>query len=106
EHYPDMTEAELLRIEAEARERFGLAGSLVIHRYGELAPGDPIVLVVTLSPHRQAAFDAAAFLMDYLKSRAPFWKKEAFEDGTETWVEARETDAAALGRWGAPVTQK
>lgn len=106
EHYPDMTEAELLRIEAEARERFGLAGSLVIHRYGELAPGDPIVLVVTLSPHRQAAFDAAAFLMDYLKSRAPFWKKEAFEDGTETWVDARETDAAALRRWGAPVTQK
>ncbi|MBN8913678.1 MAG: molybdenum cofactor biosynthesis protein MoaE [Rhizobiales bacterium] len=87
EHYPDMTEAELLRIEAEARERFGLAGSLV-------------------SPHRQAAFDAAAFLMDYLKSRAPFWKKEAFEDGTETWVDARETDAAALGRWGVPVTQK
>ncbi|WP_334149481.1 molybdenum cofactor biosynthesis protein MoaE [Hyphomicrobium sp.] len=106
EHYPEMTEAELNRIEAEARDRFGLAGSLVVHRYGELRPGDPIVLVVTLSPHRQAAFAAAEFLMDYLKSRAPFWKKESFADGTEAWVDARETDGAALARWAAPATQK
>ena len=106
EHYPDMTEAELARIEVEARERFGLAGSLVIHRVGELLPGDPIVLVATLAPHRQAAFEAAEFLMDYLKSRARFWKKEAFADGTVAWVDARETDGAALARWTAAATQK
>lgn len=106
EHYPDMTEAELARIEAEARTRFDLIDSLVIHRFGELKPGDPIVLVVTLSAHRQAAFGAAEFLMDYLKSRAPFWKKEAFRDGTETWVDAREQDDNALARWGASSTQQ
>ena len=106
EHYPGMTEAELERIEAEARERFALSGSLVIHRYGELRPGEPIVLVVTASPHRQAAFQAAEFLMDYLKSRAPFWKKEAFADGSEVWVDAREADGHALGRWTASATQK
>jgi len=106
EHYPQMTEAELSRIEQEARERFDLADALVIHRYGELRPGEAIVLVVTLSAHRQAAFAAAEFLMDYLKSRAPFWKKESFADGGETWVDARETDGAALARWGGPATQK
>ena len=106
EHYPGMTETELARIEAEAAVRFDLAGSLVIHRYGELRPGEAIVLVVTLSRHRRAAFEAAEFLMDYLKSRAPFWKKESFSDGTETWVDARETDASALGRWAAPSIQK
>jgi molybdopterin synthase catalytic subunit len=106
EHYPQMTEAELRRIEEEARSRFGLADSLVVHRYGELKPGDSIVLVVTLSQHRQAAFEAAEFLMDYLKSRAPFWKKETFSDGTETWVDARETDGAALQRWAGSATQK
>ena len=106
EHYPDMTEAELSRIEAEARHRFGLLGSLIVHRYGELKPGEPIVLVVTLAPHRHAAFEAAEFLMDFLKSRAPFWKKEAFADGTESWVDARETDGAALARWAATATQK
>ncbi|MCC7253435.1 molybdenum cofactor biosynthesis protein MoaE [Hyphomicrobium sp.] len=106
EHYPDMTEAELLRIDAEARDRFGLLGSLVVHRYGEFEPGDAIVLVVTLSRHRHSAFEAAEFLMDYLKSRAPFWKKEAFADGSERWVDARESDGSALARWTASATQK
>jgi len=77
-----------------------------VHRYGELVPGDEIVLVVTLSPHRQAAFEAAEFLMDYLKSRAPFWKKESFADGTETWVDARETDAEAMARWTVSAIKK
>lgn len=106
EYYPGMTEAELARIEAEAQSRFGLARSLVVHRYGTLVPGDPIVLVVTLARHRKAAFEGAEFLMDYLKSRAPFWKKETFTDGSETWVDARETDGAALARWAASATQK
>ncbi|HEX2842050.1 molybdenum cofactor biosynthesis protein MoaE [Hyphomicrobium sp.] len=107
EHYPGMTEAELGRIEDEAQQRFELEGSTIIHRVGELRPGDPIVLVVTASAHRQAAFEAAEFLMDYLKSRAPFWKKESFSDGTEHWVDARECDGAALARWAAAsATQK
>jgi molybdopterin synthase catalytic subunit len=107
EHYPGMTELELGRIDDEARERFGLTGSLVVHRFGELKPGDPIVLVITLSAHRRAAFEAAEFLMDYLKSRAPFWKKESFADGTETWVDERASDGAALARWtGASLTEK
>ncbi len=76
EHYPGMTETELARVEAEAGQRWPLQASLVVHRVGNLKPGDNIVLVVTASAHRQAAFDAAAFLMDYLKTRAPFWKKE------------------------------
>ncbi len=76
EHYPGMTEAELARIEAEAQARWPLQASLIVHRVGELKPGDNIVLVVTASAHRQAAFEAAGFLMDYLKTRAPFWKKE------------------------------
>ena len=103
EHYPGMTEAELARVEADAMARWPLDASLVIHRYGELKPGDNIVLVVAASRHRQAAFEAAEFLMDYLKSRAPFWKKETLADGTGHWVDARETDAAALARWGASV---
>lgn len=106
EHYPQMTEAELARIEEEAIRRFALNGSLVVHRYGELLPGDAIVLVVTLSAHRQSAFEAAEFLMDFLKSQAPFWKKESFSDGSETWVDARETDASALGRWQGALTKK
>lgn len=108
EHYPGMTEAEMARIEAEARRRFALADALVVHRIGELRPGDAIVLVVTLSAHREAAFAAAEFLMDYLKSRAPFWKKESFADGSERWVDARSGDAEALARWAeaAPATQK
>lgn len=99
EHYPGMTEAELERVEAEARRRWPLDASLIIHRYGELKPGDNIVLVLTASRHRHAAFEAAEFLMDYLKSRAPFWKKETDRDGNGHWVDARESDDAALSRW-------
>ena len=107
EHYPGMTEAELARIEAEARERFDLVDSLVVHRSGELVPGEGIVLVVTLSRHRQAAFEAAQFLMDYLKTRAPFWKKETFADGSGNWVDSRASDDLAEARWdGASATQK
>lgn len=100
EHYPGMTEEELARVEAEAGERWPLLGSLILHRVGTLKPGDNIVLVVTASAHRQAAFAAAEFLMDYLKTRAPFWKKELARDGTQRWVEPRVDDAAAAGRWG------
>ncbi len=99
EHYPGMTEAELARVEAEANERWPLAASLIVHRVGRLEPGDNIVLVIAASAHRHAAFDAASFLMDYLKSRAPFWKKEARPDGSATWVDARESDTAAIERW-------
>ena len=99
EHYPGMTEAELARVEAQAHARWPLQASLIIPRVGELAPGAGIVLVVTASPHRHAAFEAASFLMDYLKTRAPFWKKETGTDGRGTWVDARETDEAARARW-------
>jgi molybdopterin synthase catalytic subunit len=103
EHYPGMTERELEQVESEANARWPLQASLIVHRVGALAPGDNIVLVVTASAHRQAAFDAAAFLMDYLKTRAPFWKKELDADGRERWVEARESDDAAVERWaGTP----
>ena len=100
EHYPGMTEAELGRIEAEAAARFQLRDCIIIHRVGELRPGDNIVLVVTASPHRQAAFDAAAFLMDYLKTRAPFWKKETAASGESVWVDAREADEDAAAGGG------
>jgi molybdopterin synthase catalytic subunit len=99
EHYPGMTEDELTRVEAEAASRWPLLGSLIVHRVGTLKPGDNIVLVVTASTHRQAAFSAAEFLMDYLKTRAPFWKKERGADGKEQWVEARASDDAAAERW-------
>jgi molybdopterin synthase catalytic subunit len=99
EHYPGMTEAELSRIEAEAQSRWSLQASLIVHRVGELKPGDNIVLVVTASAHRQAAFEAAGFLMDYLKTRAPFWKKETDASGNTAWVEAREADERAVRRW-------
>lgn len=99
EHYPGMTEAELARIEAEAHARWPLEATLIVHRVGTLAAGDNIVLVVAASRHRQAAFDAAAFLMDFLKTRAPFWKKESGPDGDGRWVDARDTDDAALARW-------
>jgi molybdopterin synthase catalytic subunit len=104
EHYPGMTEAELARIETEANTRWPLQGTTIIHRIGELLPGDVIVLVVAASPHRQAAFDAAAFLMDYLKTRAPFWKKETGLDGVGNWVDARDADDAALSKWQTPGT--
>jgi len=99
EHYPGMTEAELERVEADAHARWPLDATRIIHRYGELKPGNNIVLVIAASRHRQAAFEAAHYLMDYLKSRAPFWKKETAADGTGHWVDARETDEAALARW-------
>ena len=99
EHYPGMTEAELERIEREAAVRWPLAASLIIHRVGRLLPGDNIVLVVTASAHRHAAFEAAEFLMDFLKTSAPFWKSEAGTDGRADWVDARESDDAAMARW-------
>ena len=98
EHYPGMTEKALGKIEAEARERWSLQASLIIHRSGPLKPGDQIMMVATAAPHRQDAFAAAEFLMDYLKSRAPFWKNETTPDGG-TWVDARESDEDALKRW-------
>ena len=101
EHYPGMTEAELERIAAEAGQRWPLQASLIIHRHGALKPGDNIVLVVTASKHRHAAFEAAEFLMDFLKTRAPFWKKETRADGSGGWVDAREADDRALSRWQA-----
>jgi molybdopterin synthase catalytic subunit len=103
EHYPGMAEAEIGRIATEAAQRWPLQGLTVIHRHGKIAPGQNIVLVVAASAHRQAAFEAADFLMDYLKSRAPFWKKEHRTDGSEGgWVEAKEADAVAAGRWKSP----
>ncbi len=99
EHYPGMTERELSDIEREAATRWPLTGSLIVHRVGELRPGDNIVLVIAASAHRQAAFEAAAFLMDYLKTRAPFWKKETSADGQGSWVDARESDDQAVKRW-------
>lgn len=99
EHYPGMTESELERIEALAHRRWPLQGCSIVHRIGRLVPGENIVLVVTASAHRQAAFEAAEFLMDYLKTDAPLWKKEDVADGQARWVDARETDTAARDRW-------
>ena len=100
EHYPGMAEDEIARVAAQAAARWPLAGIVVVHRYGRIAPGDPIVLVVTASRHRDAAFESANFLMDYMKTQAPFWKKEHRVDGSShDWVEAKETDDAAFGRW-------
>lgn len=98
EHYPGMTERALEAIVAEAGERWPLIDALVVHRVGELRPADPIVLVVTLSAHREAALAACAFIMDFLKTRAPFWKKERTADG-DRWVEARASDDVAADRW-------
>jgi len=98
EHYPGMTERELARIEREAQTRWPLQASLIVHRYGRLTPGEPIVLVITASRHRQAAFEACAFLMDWLKTQAPFWKREETAGG-ERWVEAKPADDEAAARW-------
>ena len=98
EHYPGMTEKALAGIEAEARGRWPLLTVEIIHRVGVLEPGEPIVFVGTSSAHRQAAFDACAFIMDYLKTRAPFWKKERTPEG-ERWVEGRCSDQQAAERW-------
>ena len=100
EHYPGMTERELEKIESEAHSRWPLEATLIIHRHGRLEPGDQIVLVVTASPHRQAAFEANQFLVDWLKTKAPFWKLEASERG-EAWVDARGSDDRAAARWVA-----
>jgi molybdopterin synthase catalytic subunit len=98
EHYPGMTEKQLAEIEAEAHRRWPLDAVLIIHRYGELKPGDRIVLVATASSHRDAAFDSCRFLIDWLKTKAPFWKLEATDTGSH-WVEAKESDDVAADRW-------
>jgi molybdopterin synthase catalytic subunit len=100
EHYPDMAEAEIERHVAEASERWPLAGVTVIHRYGRIEPGEDIMMVATASAHRQAAFAAAEFLMDYLKTRAPFWK-QVEKAGGKNWVDAKASDDAAAERWSA-----
>ncbi len=99
EHYPGMTEAAMAEIAAEACRRWSLLGCTLVHRVGALPPGAPIVLVLTAAAHRGAALEAAAFLIDWLKTRAPFWKHEQFADGTAQWVEARGADDAAAARW-------
>jgi len=101
EHYPDMAEAEIARHVEEARQRWPLLGVTLIHRHGRLTPGEPIVLVITASSHRAAAFSAAEFLMDYLKTRAPFWKQVEYAGGS-TWVEAKQADDALADRWVKP----
>ena len=98
EHYPGMTERAISGIMDQAMARWTLTDALVIHRHGTLAPGDPIMMVATAAPHRTDAFAAAEFLMDYLKSRAPFWKKEIAADGA-AWVAAKSADEDALSRW-------
>lgn len=98
EHYPGMTEKSLAALEAEARQRWPLQDCLIIHRYGKLEPGDRIVLVITASAHRDAAFEAARFLMDWLKTQAPFWKREEGA-GNARWVEAKSTDDEAARKW-------
>jgi molybdopterin synthase catalytic subunit len=100
EHYPGMTERKLAEIEAVARRRWELETSLIIHRYGRLEPGDRIVLVVTAAAHRHAALESCAFLIDWLKTKAPFWKLEETPEGGK-WVEAKEGDDAAAARWVA-----
>jgi len=99
EHYPAMTERAIARIVEEAERRWSLLGCTVIHRIGRLTAGENIVLVLAASSHRQAALDATAFLIDWLKTKAPFWKREELADGATTWVEAHEADDAAAARW-------
>jgi len=100
EHYPGMAEEEISRIAREASGRWPLLGLTIVHRFGKIAPGEPIVLVLAASEHRQEAFEAASFLMDFLKTRAPFWKKEHRTDGSQgDWVEAKDTDDTAADKW-------
>lgn len=100
EHYPGMAEAEIRRVADEALQRWPLLGLTIVHRHGGVRPGEPIVLVVTASSHRAAAFEGAEFLMDYLKSNAPFWKKEVLAEGAEGgWIGAADEDERALARW-------
>ncbi len=99
EHYPAMTAPALAAIAREAELRWSLLGCTVVHRVGRLLPGEPIVLVLAAAAHRQAALDATGFLIDWLKTRAPFWKNETFADGARHWVEARDEDAEAAARW-------
>ncbi|MBM7049413.1 MULTISPECIES: molybdenum cofactor biosynthesis protein MoaE [Rhizobium] len=102
EHYPGMAEAEISRIANLAIERFGLFGLTAIHRYGKIVPGENIVLVIAAAPHRQAAFDGANFVMDFLKTSAPFWKKEHAKDGkVGDWISARDADDTARAKWAA-----
>lgn len=105
EHYPGMAEAEIARHVAEAEQRWALTGVIVIHRFGRLVPGDNIVLVATAAKHRGDAFSAAEFLMDYLKTRAPFWKREE-RTGETAWVAATEADDAAAERWAIKPTRR
>jgi len=100
EHYPALAQAELERIEGQARTRWPIDDVLIVHRYGRLLPGERIVLVITLSAHREAAFQAAEFLMDFLKTRAPFWKSEEGAEGAR-WVDAKPEDEGATARWGS-----
>lgn len=99
EHYPAMTLRALTRIAEEAERRWSLLGCTVIHRVGRMLPGENIVLVLTAASHRQAALDSTAFLIDWLKTKAPFWKREEFADGAASWVEARQSDDEAAARW-------
>ena len=105
EHYPEMTRSSIEAMVEQARARWPLQGAVVVHRVGLLHPGDPIVLVAVASSHRHDAFEACAFLMDYLKTQAPLWKKEATAAGAQ-WVDARESDDAALQRWGIDSTNR
>lgn len=98
EHYPGMTEKQLAKLEAEARERWDLQDVLIVHRYGRLNPGDRIVLVVTASAHREASLESCQFLIDWLKTKAPFWKLEDRESGAQ-WVESRAEDSVAADKW-------
>ena len=99
EHYPAMTERAMSRIAEEAERRWSLLGCTLVHRVGRLRPGENIVLVLAAAAHRQPALDATAFLIDWLKTKAPFWKREEFADGSATWVAARDADDAAAARW-------
>lgn len=102
EHHPGMTHDALAAIARDAVDRWSLAGATIVHRHGRLVPGDRIVLAAAAASHRAAALEGCAFLIDWLKTKAPFWKKEFFEGGHSAWVDAREADDAAAARWSRP----